>query len=190
MTVNKCSICVHRHRAAIERDMVGGISVPVVAQQYNVSPDALYRHRRSHLTRPTPGNSTPETRERDAERREQNDRVVRAVQSKLAGQLNRAEARGDTLNAIRSARALLQATEIGARMNDNGSSVAEGDFGGSTVPGRIVITTKESGEARTPDEYRAWFNQLLSPDQYQLWWAERQEQECVEVWLPHNGRDL
>ena len=183
----KCTICLHPRRAAIEREIVGGGSIPVVAQTFNVSSDALYRHRRSHLTRPTPGTATSDARERDAERREQNDRVVRGVMSKLAHQLASAEARGDTLNAIRSARALLQATEIGSRMNDSGS-VAEGDYNQSGVPSRIVIHTASDGEALEPDAYEAWFNQLLHPDQYRLWWQERQAEGAVEVWLPDNGR--
>lgn len=183
----RCTICAHPKRAAIEREALGGLPVRAVARNYNVSEDALYRHQRMHLSRPTPGNSTSEGRERDLDRREANDRVVRAVMSKLAGQLNRAEQAGDTLNAVRISRAIVQAAEASHRMDDTGS-VPEGDWGGSSVPPRIVIHTSAS-EALDPDAYRAWYNQLLPPDAYAEWWSERDRAEhAVEIRLPDNGR--
>jgi hypothetical protein len=45
----KCCICVHEQRSEIERSVVAGDSYRTVAQRFDVSRDAVVRHRK-HLT--------------------------------------------------------------------------------------------------------------------------------------------
>lgn len=45
-----CTICTHEKRAQIDMGIVYGLSVPVVAARFKVSSDAIYRHRKAHLT--------------------------------------------------------------------------------------------------------------------------------------------
>jgi hypothetical protein len=45
-----CTVCVSPRRAQIDAVLAGGESLPAVARQYKVSPDALRRHRSAHLS--------------------------------------------------------------------------------------------------------------------------------------------
>lgn len=49
-TGSPCTICTHEKRAQIDLGIVHALSVPALAARFNVSADAIYRHRRRHLT--------------------------------------------------------------------------------------------------------------------------------------------
>ena len=44
-----CTICTHRERRAIDRALVMQVPFRNIAQQHDLSPDAVYRHGRDHL---------------------------------------------------------------------------------------------------------------------------------------------
>ena len=44
-----CTVCTHAQRRAIDRALVLQIPFRNIAQQYDLSPDAVYRHGRDHL---------------------------------------------------------------------------------------------------------------------------------------------
>lgn len=45
-----CTICTHRERAALDLALARGVAATALARRYELSPDALYRHRKAHLT--------------------------------------------------------------------------------------------------------------------------------------------
>jgi hypothetical protein len=45
-----CTICQHVDRALIERAKIAGVGNEAVAAKYGVSPDAVYRHMRKHVS--------------------------------------------------------------------------------------------------------------------------------------------
>src|SRR5262249_29124713 len=46
----KCTICHHERRHLIEVALTYKTPMRVIARRFNVSPDALYRHSRAHLS--------------------------------------------------------------------------------------------------------------------------------------------
>jgi hypothetical protein len=46
----KCTICAHPDRARIDLAIASGVAKRIVAQRFNVSPDAAWRHGRDHLS--------------------------------------------------------------------------------------------------------------------------------------------
>ena len=44
-----CTVCTHRERRAIDRGLVMQVPFRNIAQQHDLSPDAVYRHGRDHL---------------------------------------------------------------------------------------------------------------------------------------------
>jgi hypothetical protein len=46
----KCTICVHEHRHQIEIGLVYHVPMRVLAARFRVSSDAVWRHKRNHLT--------------------------------------------------------------------------------------------------------------------------------------------
>lgn len=53
--MRRCTVCFHPDRAAIDVDLLQGISLRTIAGRYKISPSALYRHRRRHMAAPTVG---------------------------------------------------------------------------------------------------------------------------------------
>jgi transposase-like protein len=49
----RCSVCQHLERQDIEADLRGGTSYRDIARRYNLSKDALARHKASHMSRHT-----------------------------------------------------------------------------------------------------------------------------------------
>lgn len=45
----KCTVCKHRERAAIDLALARGVSVTALSRRYKVSTDSLYRHSNNHL---------------------------------------------------------------------------------------------------------------------------------------------
>ena len=45
----KCSVCQARERVAIDLALARGVSVGALAKRYQLGPDSLYRHRKSHM---------------------------------------------------------------------------------------------------------------------------------------------
>jgi hypothetical protein len=50
----QCSVCAHKHLAAINAELVAGRAQRQVADQYGLSHDAIQRHRMRHLTADMP----------------------------------------------------------------------------------------------------------------------------------------
>ncbi len=53
--MKRCYACLHPQRAAIDADLLQGISYRTVAARYDISAAALHRHRSKHLFLPTVG---------------------------------------------------------------------------------------------------------------------------------------
>ena len=51
----RCKICAHPDRAAIDAELVQGLSIPTIAGRYGLSVSTLYRHRKWHVDAPTVG---------------------------------------------------------------------------------------------------------------------------------------
>ena len=49
MMPRTCTICQHPQRAAIDKALVAGQSYRSIAQHFAASPDAVLRHKESHL---------------------------------------------------------------------------------------------------------------------------------------------
>jgi hypothetical protein len=102
-----CTVCQHPERPAIDRALVGGEPYRGVARQWQVSDDAVARHRVAHL---------PErlAQAQDAVAVAQATdllREVRALRAKAYALLTRAEQQGDlrtALQGVREARACLE----------------------------------------------------------------------------------
>jgi hypothetical protein len=91
----KCAICVHKSRGQMERDHLNGVALSVIARNYSVSHDSLWRHVRAHLSRKTPG--VPANH--DQERHEVNEKLLNGLRGTLIKELNNAVASGNT-NAV------------------------------------------------------------------------------------------
>lgn len=50
-----CTACVHPDRAAIDADLLSGLSLRTIAGRYGLSAGAVHRHRTRHVDRPTVG---------------------------------------------------------------------------------------------------------------------------------------
>nr|WP_319539423.1 hypothetical protein [uncultured Methanospirillum sp.] len=46
----KCTICTHNQREAIERAIISGVPIRIIADQYGISLGAINRHKDSHMT--------------------------------------------------------------------------------------------------------------------------------------------
>ena len=46
----RCTICIHPARPQIDLAIATGLSKRVIAQRFEVSPDAVWRHNQAHLT--------------------------------------------------------------------------------------------------------------------------------------------
>lgn len=44
-----CTVCTHENRPEIDRSLVSGTSLRIIAGQWSVSKSALYRHKQEHL---------------------------------------------------------------------------------------------------------------------------------------------
>jgi transposase-like protein len=48
--MRKCLCCSHRESAAIDLALARGVAVSALARRYDISTDAIYRHRKAHLS--------------------------------------------------------------------------------------------------------------------------------------------
>ena len=48
--MRSCTVCPHPQRAAIDRDLVAGVSIRSLARQYELGRDALMRHKAAHVS--------------------------------------------------------------------------------------------------------------------------------------------
>jgi hypothetical protein len=107
----KCSICVHQQKTEIERSLLAGDSYRTVAQRFDVSRDAVVRHRR-HLVPATP-NSLP------IEQIFQSGTLVEQLQN-LTSEAQRlkekAETDGDFRTALAAVRELCRIVELVAKL--------------------------------------------------------------------------
>jgi hypothetical protein len=46
----QCTVCSHRERAALDLALARSVSMGALARRYSLGEDALYRHRKNHLT--------------------------------------------------------------------------------------------------------------------------------------------
>ena len=46
-----CQVCSHKKRLSIDRELIRGVSVAQISLSYGVTPDSLYSHKSSHLSR-------------------------------------------------------------------------------------------------------------------------------------------
>ena len=53
--MRRCMACTHPKRAAIDAELLQGVSLRTVAGRYGISSSALYRHRRGHVAAFTVG---------------------------------------------------------------------------------------------------------------------------------------
>ena len=53
--VKRCYTCSHPNRAAIDAELLQGVSFRTVAGMYGLSPSALHRHRNEHMDEPDRG---------------------------------------------------------------------------------------------------------------------------------------
>ena len=67
--VKRCYTCSHPNRAAIDAELLQGVSFRTVAGMYGLSPSALHRHRNEHMDEPTVGDLLEPADQFDAWRR-------------------------------------------------------------------------------------------------------------------------
>jgi len=102
-----CTICQHPQRAAIDAALVAGESFRNIAQRFETSPTALYRHKESHI-------APALAKAQDAAEVARGDTLldqVRDLQARALTILATAEVAGDlrvALSAIREARCNLE----------------------------------------------------------------------------------
>jgi len=103
-----CTVCAHADRAAIDAALVqGGDSFRTIAHRFNVSPDALKRHKTAHLSRAL-------VKAQEAQEVARGDALlaqVRELQARATSILDAAERSGDlktALAAIAQARGCLE----------------------------------------------------------------------------------
>jgi predicted phage gp36 major capsid-like protein len=160
----KCQICANQKRSEIERDALGGRPLLVVARNHNCSGDALWRHMRNHLARPSAEPVTSEQRDKARERRETNDRLKMALKSKLIKQL---QVTDDPMDTARLMGRLLEIMDIEDRQ-DAAASAGGTDEGDGELPPRVVI---------------------LDEPLFQRWRRETQGENRAQVVLPLNHRE-
>jgi hypothetical protein len=107
-----CSVCKHPKLQAINHALIAGRSCREIAAQYRTSPDAMERHKASHLPR-----VLKDTQETD-EVSHANDLLyqVRILQARALRILIRAEAAGDLRTALAGVREATRCIELLARL--------------------------------------------------------------------------
>lgn len=98
-----CSICTHDDREAIDEALIGGVSYRNIAKRHAVTPSALTRHRRGHLS--------PQIVAVQAARGESVADRVERLYDRASAILTAAESSGQgalTLAAIRELRSLCE----------------------------------------------------------------------------------
>jgi hypothetical protein len=107
-----CTICQHPAREAINQDLVSGVSFRIVAERYNASPAAVFRHNQSHLSKPLfRAHSVQDLREAD-------DLLakVAALEADAKRLQGLAEDAGDLKTALQGVRELVRIVELQAKL--------------------------------------------------------------------------
>ena len=107
----KCSICIHERRAEIERSVLAGDSYRTVAQRFDVSRDAVVRHRR-HLAASTPNDLNLEQIFQSGTLVEQ----LRSLSYEAQRLKEKAETAGDFRTALAAVRELCRIVELVAKL--------------------------------------------------------------------------
>jgi len=103
----QCTVCQHRERDAINRELAGNTAIPALAAKYRVSEDALLRHKANHL----PAALAKAEAAREVSRADDLLAEVNKLKAKAIGLLLKAEVAGDyrtALAGIREARSCLE----------------------------------------------------------------------------------
>ena len=107
----KCSICINEQRPEIERSVLAGDSYRTVAQRFDVSRDAVVRHRR-HLMPATPNSLRIEQIFQSGTLVEQ----LRSLTSEAQRLKEKAETAGDFRTALAAVRELCRIVELVAKL--------------------------------------------------------------------------
>ena len=107
----KCSICVNGSRTEIEQSVLAGDSYRAVAQRFQVSRDAVVRHRR-HLKAATPNSIQVEQIFESGSLIEQ----LRRLTSEAQRLKEKAEMAGDFRTALAAVRELCRIVELVAKL--------------------------------------------------------------------------
>ncbi len=102
-----CTICTHKDREAINRDLLAGEPYRGIAKRYGASEGAVYRHKLEHL----PVTLVKAQEAQEAAHADNLLEQVKNLQSRALTILDKAEASGDlrtALSAIREARGNLE----------------------------------------------------------------------------------
>ena len=118
----KCSICQHPKRDEIDHAIVEGVPYRVIAHQFHVSKDAVYRHAKNHI----PKQLAQAHAAAEATRADDLLERARAYEAKAVALLRKAEAQGDFNTALRGIREARQGLELLARMR--GELEAQGNI--------------------------------------------------------------
>ena len=107
----KCSICINEQRPEIERSVLAGDSYRIVAQRFDVSRDAVVRHRR-HLLPVTPNSPRLNQIFESGTLVEQ----LRSLTSEAQRLKEKAETAGDFRTALAAVRELCRIVELVAKL--------------------------------------------------------------------------
>ncbi len=102
-----CSICVHPHRAEIDRDLVAGGAFRNIAERYGTSATALTRHKKEHV----PGHVAKAKEAAQVAAADDLLQQLKALRNKAISILQQAEQAGDfrtALMGIREARGCIE----------------------------------------------------------------------------------
>ncbi|GAA2092599.1 hypothetical protein [Brevibacterium salitolerans] len=105
--VNRCSACRHPDREGLDRELAGGLTLRAAAEKYDLSKDAVARHKRDHLSKAL--RAVQERRE-TAGAQKAVDRAEE-LYAKASGILERAEEEQDgklSLAAIKELRSVVE----------------------------------------------------------------------------------
>jgi len=117
---SRCSVCQHEEVLAIERGLVVGKPLRILAEQYGLSKSALDRHRQKHLADKLAKHSKKEDG--------QAEKLVALtfnIASRLKGLLDKAEAGNNIGQAISAAREMLHAVNQVAQLQGHIDTAAQ-----------------------------------------------------------------
>lgn len=102
---NKCQVCEHPQRKAIDKAIVEGVRMREITERFEVSRGSLYRHKNKHL----PQRLAKAQEAKEIAKADNLLEHVKDLQAKTLGILNRHEGKDDriALSAIREARSNL-----------------------------------------------------------------------------------
>jgi hypothetical protein len=200
----RCSICYHGDRETIDELLLAKTSQVLIAEQFKVSPDAVFNHNKQHLHLPMARAAEKALAARPRPARARLERAQNAIElargTDLLGEMGklvhdatrikqRAEEKLDLRTALQAVRELCRLIELAGRLTGqlaSGNNVNVGVFGGDpmqqpfTVAMVDQILRERSDRTGVEDDYSHFHDataDFLKEDFAALWqWcAERVE---------------